>query len=208
MAEEFDYAKYLSNLLIIQYHDKPKAIETIKSVGSLFPLSLILAVRDVFNIDTATGKNLDMLGKYLGVSRWYYDNVGTQIELTDEEFRMLIKFKAISNTSDASHYSIDQALYDFFGLSMRASSAGNMQMTFFITSDAERVVEAAIQQRAIPTPLGVEANKIVVQDKKFFGVVTYDNQYAFYKTGFLDYNDPDKDGEVLTYDKVEEIERQ
>ena len=45
-------------------------------------------------MDTAVGTNLDILGKYLGVKRWYYDTNGDQIRLTDEEFRMLIKFKA------------------------------------------------------------------------------------------------------------------
>lgn len=208
MAEKFDYASYLANLLIIQYHNKPKAVATIKAIGSLFPVDLILQIRDAFNIDTATGACLDVIGKYVGVTRWYYNDEGEQIRLNDEEYRILIKFKAISNTSNASHYDIDQAFYDFFGTRVRATSAGNMQMTIFIPSVAERVIEAAIQQRALPTPMGVEANKIVVQDKRFFGLVTYKNQYAIYKTGFRDYNSPDKEGETLNYEKVEEVERQ
>lgn len=208
MADTFDYASYLANLLIIQYHNKPKAVATIKALGKLFPIDLIFQVRDAFNIDTATGKSLDILGKYLGVHRWFYDENGEQIRLDDDEFRTLVKFKAISNTSNASHYDIDQAFYDFFGTRVRATSDGNMKMTIFIPSDAERVIEAAIQQKALPTPLGVEANRIVVQDKRFFGLVTYKNQYAVYKTGFREYNDPDKEGETLNYDKVEEVERQ
>ena len=208
MAEPFDYSKYLSNLLIIQYNGKPKASATVEAVAKMFPVDLILAVRSAFDLDSATGVMLDTLGKYIGVSRWYYDENGEQIKLTDSEFRVLLKFKAISNTSNASHYDIDMALYNFFGQRVRATSAGNMEMTFFVPSDAERVVEAAIQQRAMPTPLGVEANRIVIQDKDFFGFVNYNNQYAVYKTGFRDYNNPDKEGETLTYDKTEEIERQ
>jgi len=174
----------------------------------MFPVDLIMQIRDAFDIDEAGGVILDILGKYIGASRWFYDVHGDAVRLNDDEYRMLIKFKAISNNSNASHYEIDQALYDFFGTSVRASSSGGMSMTFFVSTDAERVVDAAIQQRCIPTPLGVEANKIVVQDKRFFGFVNYKNQYAFYKTGFRDYNDPDKDGEVLTYDKTEEVKRQ
>lgn len=208
MSDKFDYAAYLANLLIIQYHDKPKAAATIKTIGSLFPVDLLFQVRDAFDINTATGVCLDVLGKYVGVKRWYYNSEGEQIRLNDEEYRILIKFKAISNTSNASHYEIDQALYDFFGTRVRATSDGNMQMTIFIPSIAERVIEAAIQQHALPTPMGVEANKIVVQDKRFFGLVNYKNQYAVYKTGFKDYNNPDKEGEVLNYEKVEEVERQ
>ena len=207
MADTFDYAGYLAGLLIIQYSHKPKAIATIKALSKMFPLDLILQVRDAFDIDTATGVLLDMLGKYVGASRWYYNSLGEQVRLNDDEYRMLLKFKIISNTSNASHYDIDQALYEFFGTQVRATSLGNMQMTFFVSEDAEKVFDAAVQQKCLPVPLGVEANKIVVQNKKFFGLVTYQNQYAFYKTGFREYNNPDKDGETLTYDKIEDIER-
>ena len=203
-----EYVDYLANLLIIQYHNKPKAIATIKSLARQLPVDLILKIRDSFNMDTSAGDALDILGKYVGVTRWYYDDNGEQIRLTDEEYRMLIKLKAISNTSNASHYEIDQALYDFFGTKVRATSAGNMQMTIFIPANAERVIAAAIQKRALPTPLGVEANKIVVQNANFFGFVNYQNQHAVYKTGFREYNEPDKEGEILNYDKVEEVDRQ
>ena len=204
---DFDYGKYLSSLLIIQYNGKKKASATIEALAKMFPDKLIMQVRDAFNLDTATGKALDTLAKYVGVNRFYYNTDGEIIKLNDDEFRILIKFKAISNTSTASHYDIDTALYDFFGTRVRATSDGNMQMTFFVPSDATNVIEAAIQQKALPTPLGVEANRIVVQDKRFFGFVDYQDQYAVYKTGFRDYSDPDKDGETLNYDKVEEVER-
>lgn len=204
---DFDYGKYLSSLLIIQYNGKKKASATIEALAKMFPDKLIMQVRDAFNLDTATGKALDTLAKYVGVNRFYYNTDGEIIKLNDDEFRILIKFKAISNTSTASHYAIDTALYDFFGTRVRATSDGNMQMTFFVPSDATNVIEAAIQQKALPTPLGVEANRIVVQDKRFFGFVDYQDQYAVYKTGFRDYSDPDKDGETLNYDKVEEVER-
>ena len=205
--EEFNFGRYISSLLIIQYNGKPKASATIEALAKMFPDKLIMQVRDAFNLDTATGKALDTLAKYVGVNRFYYNTEGEIIRLNDDEFRILIKFKAISNTSTASHYDIDTALYDFFGTRVRATSDGNMQMTFFVPSDATNVIEAAIQQKALPTPLGVEANRIVVQDKKFFGFVDYQDQYAVYKTGFRDYSDPDKDGETLNYDKVEEVER-
>lgn len=204
---DFDYGKYLSSLLIIQYNGKKNASATIEALAKMFPDKLIMQVRDAFNLDTATGKALDTLAKYVGVNRFYYNTDGEIIKLNDDEFRILIKFKAISNTSTASHYDIDTALYDFFGTRVRATSDGNMQMTFFVPSDATNVIEAAIQQKALPTPLGVEANRIVVQDKRFFGFVDYQDQYAVYKTGFRDYSNPDKDGETLNYDKVEEVER-
>ncbi len=204
----FDYGKYLSSLLIIQYWGKPKAKATIEALAKMFPIDLMFAVRDAYDIDTATGKALDTLAKYVGVNRFYNNQNGEIVSLTDSEFRVLIKFKAISNTSTSSHYDIDTALYNFFGTKVRATSDGNMQMTIFVPADSENVITAAIQQKALPTPLGVEANKIVVQNARFFGFVDYKNQYAVYKTGFRDYDNPTKDGETLNYDKVEEVERE
>lgn len=219
---DFNYADYLASLLIIQYANKQKATATIKALAKMFPADLILKIRDyttvntstgpeekdIFDIDVANGVMLDILGKYLGVNRYYKNEDDEIVPLTDDEYRILLKFKAISNTSNASHYEIDMAFYNFFGTKVRATSAGNMQMTIFVPSNASNVIEAAIQQKCLPTPLGVEANKIVIQDKRFFGFVNYKNQYAFYKTGFREYNDADKEGETLNYDKVEEVERQ
>ena len=202
MAEEFDYAKYLSNLLIIQYNNKPKAKATIEALSKLFPADLILSVIKAFDIDTSVGVMLDILGKYVGVDRWYSDTNGEQKQLTDDEFRDLIKLKAITNTSNSSHYDIDTSIYNFFGNKIWVESSGNMEMTFFIPSESEPVFLAARQQSALPIPLGVLANTVTTQGKKFFGFVDYQDQTAFYKTGFRDYNNPDKVGEMLTYNKT------
>jgi hypothetical protein len=67
---------YYTNLLIIQYHDKPKAQATIQVLlNSLFPINqatgnlLFEDIRDAYNLDTAVGVNLDVIGKYVGVDR-------------------------------------------------------------------------------------------------------------------------------------------
>lgn len=58
------------NLLILQYRDKPNAVQQIKDyVAGVFSDGLIFNVRDAFNIDTAVGKQLDILGKYIGTDR-------------------------------------------------------------------------------------------------------------------------------------------
>ncbi len=69
--------RYYSSLLIGQYLDKPKASATIGALiggtgeyglvsGAIFNL-----VRDGFDLDTAVGKQLDMLGKFRGATRYY-----------------------------------------------------------------------------------------------------------------------------------------
>lgn len=61
---------YYKNLLLYQYQGLPKATGTIdllirQAICDLVPLD----VRDAFNIDTAVGPQLDILGKYIGFSR-------------------------------------------------------------------------------------------------------------------------------------------
>lgn len=191
---------YYSNLLIMQYHGKPKAKATIEKSVALLPDDIILDVINGFDIQTAVGKQLDILGEYVGVDRYYL--VDNQAELlSDEDYRILIKLKAISNTSDLSHKSLEEALYDFFGYTVRMDSDGNMEMTYFVPKDKTPIIQAAIQKEVLPRPMGVRCSYIIEYDKKFFGFCTYSNQYAVYKTGFRTYNNPTKVGEVLTYSK-------
>lgn len=191
---------YYSNLLIMEYHGKPKATATIETTVALLPDDIIQDVINGFSIETAVGKQLDILGEYVGVDRYYL--VDNQAELlNDEDYRILIKLKAISNTSDLSHKSLEEALYDFFGNSVRMDSDGNMEMTYFVPKDKTPIIQAAIQKEVLPRPMGVRCSYIIEYDKKFFGFCTYANQFAIYKTGFRTYNNPNKVGEVLTYNK-------
>ena len=57
-------------LLILQYSDKPKAQQQIRDYAKgLLADGIIFDIRDGFDIDTAVGAQLDILGKYIGVNR-------------------------------------------------------------------------------------------------------------------------------------------
>lgn len=193
---------YYSNLLILQYHNKPKAKATIEATVGLLPDDLILEVINGFNIETAIGKQLDILGIYVGVDR-FYDNEGVMESLSDEDYRILIKLKAIADTSDLSHKSLNEALYQFFGNDVRMDSEGNMEMSYFVPKGKTAIIRAAIQKEVLPRPMGVRVAYINEYDKVFFGFRTYEHpEESVYKAGFRTYEDPDKVGEILTYDKV------
>ena len=84
-----DIKEYYQNLLIIQYHDKPKAKATIGAMydtvipkNSVTDNNLLEDIRDSFNLDTkplAVGVQLDILGYYIGINRLYqgqnFDNL-------------------------------------------------------------------------------------------------------------------------------------
>lgn len=64
--------QYYANLLIIQYNGKPKATATIKLMAELLLVNMVLLqIREAFDWQTATGSQLDIIGKWEGVDRFY-----------------------------------------------------------------------------------------------------------------------------------------
>ena len=67
---------YYANLLIIQYNGQKKATATIKMIANLILANLlILQIRDAFDWKTATGVQLDIIGKWVGVTRDYKGSI-------------------------------------------------------------------------------------------------------------------------------------
>lgn len=67
--------KYYANLLIVQYNGKPKAKATIemltKIIYGVVDTPLFLQIQDAFDWKTAVGNQLDIIGKWVGVSKVY-----------------------------------------------------------------------------------------------------------------------------------------
>lgn len=67
---------YYCNLLIIQYHNKTKARAQIELfIRELLANGIIFDVRDGYDVDTAVGAQLDIIGLYVGVDRFYQGQV-------------------------------------------------------------------------------------------------------------------------------------
>jgi Protein of unknown function (DUF2612) len=67
---------YYANLLIIQYHDQPKAQAEIQLLAKTMLASGIFSdIQAAYDIDTAVGVQLDVIGKYVGVDRFYSELV-------------------------------------------------------------------------------------------------------------------------------------
>jgi len=64
---------YYSNLLILQYHNKTRAVGTVKAfVGEVLADLVAVEVRDGFDLETAVGAQLDILATYRGLNRIVY----------------------------------------------------------------------------------------------------------------------------------------
>lgn len=86
-----DIINYYANLLIIQYHDQPKAQATIELFAKeLLASNILIDIQDAYDIDTAVGVQLDVIGKYAGVNRYYS-------ELDLEDFFSLITYDETSS---------------------------------------------------------------------------------------------------------------
>lgn len=200
-AEIDEIVEYYSNLLIVQYHNKPKAKAMIENVvRELIASGILFDIRDAYDVETAVGTQLDTLAKYIGVNRFFsvqdlsgffafaeYSDVGLPgdkigfsdytdfetktgdwltyagvisqtFELTDEEFRIIIKLKIVQNNINHSHESIDDSIFAFFGDEVIPFSSGNMEMTYLIPEDLTPIITVAIQKEVLPKPMGVTLN--------------------------------------------------
>lgn len=242
-----DIQKYYADLLIVQYNNQPKAKGTIELIsGEFYSDAIFYQVQDAFDIDSAVGAQLDIIGKYAGIDRNFlgqvfpddtyfqftdydttltgtekgfsdYDNynslsgyflnyndiVSITLKLNDDDFRTLIKLKILINTSDSSQKSIDDDLFLLFGNEIFASF-GNMDVTYFVTSQYLQIASIAGQKGALPKPMGVRLSAIIEADNPIFAFTTYtESEYPLTINGMTDYSDYDsEEGQFLTYNDL------
>lgn len=76
MADVQSLIDYYVDTLIIQYHNKPKARATIAAfIDEILASGLLFDIRDAFNVETAIGVQLDIVGKYQDIDRFYKKQV-------------------------------------------------------------------------------------------------------------------------------------
>jgi hypothetical protein len=218
--------EYYVNLLIIQYNNQPKARATIAAVvNEIVASGIFFDIRDGYNVDTAVGVQLDVIGKYVGVNRFYQsqditginfgfsdafssepvgttgyasvadffskegtylsasDIIGNGFQLSDDDYRILIKLKILLNNSNFSDESIDSALFRIFGATLYAVDNYNMSMEYFTDSDLSLIVRVALSKNLLPAPMGVRINN-VIEENIYFG---YSNASGFEPPGVTGY---------------------
>lgn len=181
---------YYVGLLIIQYSGKPKAEGTVSAfVAPVVMDSLPLQIQTAFNIDTAVGVQLDVLGKYVGVSR-SARTFTALVSLDDSDYRLLIKMKIAKNHSYATLSDIQDIIKIFFAGILRVFDYKNMRMEYFFDSNAGSLTlaEVFIRQELLPRPMGVQLGALIYAPDvdHFFGMRSYDME-AFGVSGFNSY---------------------
>ncbi len=99
-----DIARYYVNLLIIQYHQKTKARATVATVTR--PLfEDLLELENAFDLETAEGAQLNILGEWVGIPRNLYG-----VDL-DKIYYELSDSGALSDTPISTAQKLSYAIY-------------------------------------------------------------------------------------------------
>lgn len=152
---------YYVDLLILQYRNKARAPEHIRTLlDTVVILELITAVENGFNIDTAVGAQLDILGKYLGLTRF-------EVASDDATYREYLKYKIVQNNTNSSLYNIDEGLYDLFGTNVLLYDNSDMSMTYTFYDQSISDVRAIFNAGILPKPAGVNITVVSSTSRPF-----------------------------------------
>lgn len=188
---------YYADLLIFQYSSKANSVATIKAaVKPVIMNQIVLAVQDAFGVTTAVGVQLDVIGKYVGVSRNGFTFNGP-ITLNDADFRVIITLKIIQNNAGSSLEVIQSLLHTYFLDQIFVFDYRTMRLSYFLdhTLGNQNLAEMIITQKLLPKPMGVQLSSVIYAADigHFFGYVTYEqpvainnspyNTYEVYTTG-------------------------
>lgn len=195
-----EYTDYYANLLILQYKTQPKARATISALtDKVIADGLLLDVVNGFNLLTAQGKQLDILGKYIGLSRNVKEKVGSPgtVVLTDDDYRLLLQLKLICNTSFSSSSAIRKALYQLFPNDIRYFDPRTMAISYELSTRFNSLLNVIAAEELLPFPMGLGYNVVVVSDLlELYGFYGYDGINN--ENGFSSYDDGFK-GKFLSY---------
>lgn len=196
-ASSQDIKDYYANLLIIQYRNLPNARGTIESlVGESYADGISLDVLNAFDLETAVGQQLDILGKYIGLSRQvniFLPNQTTR--LNDDDYRTLLELKLITNNGRASTGEIKKSLYELFPDTIRVYDNRDMSYTYFVSDTLQDLMKVIVSEELLPLPMSVDYRLIFVSKDvtKFFGFSNYTginnnpNGFTRYSQGFRNY---------------------
>lgn len=190
----------------MQYEGKAKNAGAIDALVSMVVASQIyIDVQNAFDLDTAVGVQLDVIGKYAGVSRNAYDFSGA-IVLDDADFLTMIRVAIIKNTFGSSLYDIENLLNQFFPGTLLVVDYQTMRLSYLFDSSigSLQLAEVMVKQNLLPKPMGVQLSSVIYGPSinDFFGFVTYTYPTAFKSHGFNTYAVYESDCPWLSYTNV------
>lgn len=168
---------------------------TFIETDEILPLAVLNGFNFVPNTALAEGAQLDVIGKFAGVSRFGI-GVTQTIVLDDADFVTYIRLSIFLNQSGSSLSDIQNFIFMFFPGEMLVIDGKNMRLTYLVSSAifTDNLLQLVVANSKLPRPMGVGITIIVAPDiTEFFGFRTYQaaavnsvpfNSYADYQTGW------------------------
>jgi Protein of unknown function (DUF2612) len=201
--------------IISQYGNSPILLQLIKNMNEYIDprADIDNFYNSVFNINTAKSFALDIWGRIVGIDRLltipadikyfgfnnsgrepfnsapFYngDNVTQTYSLTDDAYRRLILFKALSNITQSTAPALNQLISKLFEGRGRCfvQDDGNMHIHYVFEFTLTNVEMAILTHSNItPKPAGVAVEFYQIVNKKYFGFYGSNgspfNQYPFF----------------------------
>lgn len=169
-----DNINYL-NLITSEYRDKPNFVAWVSSNLGIIDGGVKLAESFIneFDLDTAIGKQLDIIGDILGQPRTIrFDNSNDNgAVLTDDQYRTLLKIKTILNLWKGSIGQLNELWNVFFDDSVQVTDNQDMTMTVDISSNPSVLLRSLMQiiglGVVVPKPEAVGIKYNLNYERKF-----------------------------------------
>lgn len=189
-----DIIEYYVKLLILQYKGQPRAQSTIRAlIKPVIMDGVKFSVQNGFAVASAVGKQLDILGKYIGISRNGFDFSGP-VTLDDDEYRKVLMLKIAQNNLGSSLFDIVGFLNLWFPGQIFIFDYADMSISYYIDSSIGDIelAEFFVEQGLLPKPMAVLLSSVIFGPNvtQFFGFRTYEhpahnanpfNDYASYQ---------------------------
>ncbi len=207
MALSDELKAYYAGLLILQYRGKAKATAMMSGMADLFMADMLpLAIQIAYAVDDCEGAQLDVIGKYAGVSR-FVRTFDSQVQLSDDDFRILVKIKIALNYGGASLKDVDDVLHFSLNDTLKVYDYQNMHISYALDSDGASLdlAQALVREKFLPRPMGVQVGSLIYVPAatKLFGFRRYDRPLPLNTVGFDTYaNDVPREGHWLHYTDV------
>lgn len=121
--------------------------------------------------------------------RNYKEGTQSLYDLTDEEYRIILKLAVVRNNSNASVKSIDEILNVLFGAECYFIDRMNMTVVSYMVGEKwSRLFNIAKSENLLPNPAGVGTSLVVVPDiNNIFAYSLYGGEKPAFATGYVLY---------------------
>jgi hypothetical protein len=94
----------------------------------------------------------------------YISELQSKYELTDEEYRIVQRFKVLRNNLDMTTTNIDNAIFETFGGAIIFTDHQDMSITYEVPEGLANIAAIAQTQDLLPRPCGVDLNLVIIPD--------------------------------------------